>query len=135
MIRRLTIVMGMLLLASCAGGAPDTACQGTSMTETKLFFGLSIPEGGTVSERQWTAFVDKEIVPVFSEGFTVADGQGFWKDSQTALTITERSKMVIRVHGDDEASEQGITRIIDRYKAEFKQQSVMRVDAPSCVFF
>ena len=53
------------------------------MVETQLFFGMSKPKGGTVSGRDWDAFVAREVSPRFPEGFSVIDGAGFWRDGAT----------------------------------------------------
>lgn len=105
------------------------------MVETQLFFGLSKPNGGTVSERDWQAFVTAEIAPRFPEGFSVLDGAGFWRDAATKKTISEKSRLVVRLHADGAAADAAIGAIVDSYKTRFQQDAVMRVDRPVCTQF
>ncbi len=105
------------------------------MVETQLFFGMSKPKGGVVSPAQWEAFVKREVAPRFPEGFTVVEGAGFWLDGQTKRTISEKSKVILRLHGEDAASDQAITAIIDGYKTQFEEEAVLRVDRPVCAKF
>jgi hypothetical protein len=105
------------------------------MVETQLFFGLSKPNGGTVSERAWQAFVSTEIAPRFPEGFSVLDGAGFWRDAATAKTISEKSKVVVRMHAGGATADDAIGAIVAAYKTQFQQDAVMRVDRPVCAQF
>lgn len=105
------------------------------MVETQLFFGMSKPKGGPVSEREWQTFVAGEIAPRFPEGFSVLDGAGFWRDAATKKTISEKSKVVVRVHAEGAASDAAIGAIVDAYKIRFQQDAVMRVDRPVCTQF
>ena len=105
------------------------------MVETQLFFGMSKPRGGAVSTAQWNDFVKREVTPRFPEGFSVIDGAGFWLDGQTKRTISEKSKVIARMHPDDAASDQAITAIVDGYKTQFEQEAVLRVDRPVCAKF
>jgi Protein of unknown function (DUF3574) len=127
----------MLALGACASTAPerstDNTCDGNAMVETQLFFGLSRPTGGTVSENEWNEFLQSEIVPRFAEGFSVMDSTGFWLDGQSRLTIMENSKIVSRLMRPGDAAE--ITQIIDSYKSIFAQESVLRIDTAVCAKF
>jgi hypothetical protein len=108
---------------------------GDALVETQLFFGLSKPKGGVVSTRAFDAFVRAEVVPRFPEGFTVLDGAGFWRDGATQRTISEKSKVVVRLHNGDEASDQAIGAVVAAYKTTFNQEAVLRVDRPVCAQF
>jgi hypothetical protein len=103
------------------------------MTETLLYFGMSRPGGGIVSESDWNAFLQSEIVPRFAEGFSVIDSAGFWLDGQRQQTITEQSRIISRLlrPGDTE----DIPQIIAAYKTAFQQESVLRVDTQVCAAF
>lgn len=129
-----------LLLAACVGlPAPEAsapACRtGDALVETQLFFGLSKPKGGAVSAKAFDAFVTREVAPRFPEGFTVIDGAGFWRDSTSRRTISEKSKVIVRLHGGDPAADQAIGSIIESYKITFEQEAVLRVDRPVCAKF
>lgn len=134
---RIFLLLAMLVLGACASTAPersgDNTCGGNAMTETQLFFGLSRPTGGTVSESEWNAFVQSEILPRFAEGFSVMDSSGFWLDGRSRLTIMENSKIVSRLLRPGDAEE--IPQIIDSYKSKFAQESVLRIDTAVCANF
>jgi hypothetical protein len=138
MIHRSIVVALAMVCAGCASltGPPAASCKlGDALVETQLFFGLSKPKGGTVSAAQWEAFVKREVAPRFPEGFTVVDGAGFWLDGATKRTISEKSKVILRLHAEDAASDEAITAIIDGYKAKFEQEAVLRIDRPVCAKF
>ena len=62
-------VMLALLLSGCqtrhpAPTKPQPICAGGDMMmQTTLWFGLSKPDGGTVSSLDWMNFVDNEVTP------------------------------------------------------------------------
>lgn len=130
-----------LLLSACASVTPAqhggaSACRvGDALVETQLFFGLSKPKGGVVSVRAFDAFVAREVAPRFPEGFTVIDGAGFWRDGASGRTISEKSKVIVRLHGADDNADQAIDAIIGAYKTAFDQEAVLRVDRPVCARF
>jgi hypothetical protein len=105
------------------------------MVETQLFFGMSKPQGGTVSEREWQAFAAAEIAPRFPEGFSVLDGAGYWRDQASGKTISEKSKVVVRMHGGEADADAAIGAIVAAYKIRFQQDAVLRVDRPVCAQF
>jgi len=139
MLRPLAVFIALLAFSGCAGvPVPQAAhaCRlGEAMVETQLFFGMSKPDGGAVSERDWQTFVTAEIAPRFAEGFSVLDGAGFWRDAATKKTISEKSKLVVRMHADGAEADAAIRAIVDSYKARFQQDAVMRVDRPVCTQF
>ena len=126
-------------LAGCAtpqaGAQASTCAVGDAMVETQLYFGMSKPKGGTVSGRDWDAFVAREVSPRFPEGFSVIDGAGFWRDGRTQKTISEKSKVVVRLHPASADADQAIGGIVDAYKRAFDQEAVLRVDRPVCATF
>lgn len=52
-----------------SGGVPACAPSGVVYTRTTLYFGLARP-AGTISEKQWKAFVREEVTSRFPQGFT-----------------------------------------------------------------
>jgi Protein of unknown function (DUF3574) len=49
------------------------------MMEFKLYFGRSQKNGSVVTDDEWLNFCQREIDPVFSEGYTVDYGSsGYW---------------------------------------------------------
>jgi hypothetical protein len=135
----LAMALGVVGCAGGAGtpavGATPACAVGEAMAETQLYFGMSKPKGGEVSARAWEAFVAAEITPRFPEGFSVIDGAGFWRDGQTQKTISEKSKVVVRLHPRSNAADQAIAAIIEAYKTKFEQEAVLRVERPVCAQF
>jgi hypothetical protein len=137
--------MGRLLAVALASGltgcvtpqpgAPSACAVGDAMVETQLFLGMSKPKGGTVSGRDWEAFVAREVSPRFPEGFSVIDGAGFWRDGASQKTISEKSKVVVRLHPASAEADQAIGAIVDAYKTKFEQEAVLRIDRGVCAKF
>lgn len=101
----------------------------------EIYFGLSRPDGTTITETDWDNFVNEEIVPRFPEGFTIVDSKGYWHDYSTNVTISENSKIVIIYGGFSEEDIQKIIDLKNIYKEEFEQDSVMLVVSSSFVSF
>lgn len=114
----------VIVLGACAG-APGSS----SLLRTELFFGLNKPDGDTVSTREWQAFVDTCITRVFPAGCTIADAAGWWR-SEAGTPEKERSKILILIHADDNATDSRVEYVRRAYKAAFRQESVLRVTIP-----
>lgn len=134
--RHAAVLSMALLLGACQAAQNSTinCSTGDRMIETQLFFGLS-KRNGEVTPVEWRDFLNREVVPRFAEGFTVVDAQGFWLNSELKRTISEKSKVLLRVHPGGAAHDKAIGEIIDAYKVRFAQESVLRVDQPACVVF
>lgn len=103
-----------------------TALPGQEMLKTELFFGRGIPGGGLVSETEWQAFLEKEVTPRFPDGLSAFEVQGQWRDVQGKV-VREPSKMLVLIHEDSPAKRKSLEEVIAAYKAQFKQESVMRL--------
>lgn len=99
-----------------------------------VYFGRNIGAVEGVSEKDWRSFLKASVTPKFPKGLTVVDGLGQYEDDKNNL-IRERSKILILVHPIDEKSRNKVKGLIDRYKAQFKQESVLWVEASSRVNF
>ena len=115
------------------------ACSGDQFGEpfarTELFFGLSRPSGQPIRNREFNRFVDAEVTPRFSEGLTVLEADGQFKDS-TGNIVEEESRVLVLLYPPGEpALSKEIEEIREDYKEQFDQESVLRVDAASCVSF
>lgn len=143
-------VLLTLLLAGCHSPPPPTTpsalqlapstrpvpiCAGGEvMMQTTLWFGLSKPKGGSVSSQDWMRFIDKEVTPRFKSGLSVYDAQGQWL-SENGQLAREKSKALVLIYNFDSDSNSRVEALREQYKKEFGQESVMRVDSPSCVSF
>jgi Protein of unknown function (DUF3574) len=149
--RRLVValVLASPLMHACALEPADTAAlkdgassrgsfckrelNGELWARTELLFGLNRP-GGTISQEQFENFLDHQVTPRFPDGLTVISGRGQFKGA-SGLTEKEGSKLLILLYPYSRASSRKVERIREDYKRLFEQQSVLRVDAQSCVSF
>lgn len=110
-----------------------TSCA--SYQRTDLYFGRDIPGGGQVSEAQWKGFSDSVISTYFPEGYTEANADGRWKDTDTKVTITEPTKVVTFYGKSGKQRNAALDSISRQYLHRFKQQSVLRSDQKCKVIF
>jgi hypothetical protein len=108
----------LLMLSSCA----------TTM-RTDLYFGLSIPGGGKVSQEQWQRFSDSIVSPRFPEGYTEGDVAGKWRDTESHITITEHTKVLTFIGKKSKTRQMNLDSLIHIYKRQYQQQAVLRTDA------
>ncbi|MFJ6898453.1 DUF3574 domain-containing protein [Streptomyces hokutonensis] len=135
--RAVLAIAGLLLAAaaptayaSLDTGTAPAPTRGTPYVETQLFFGTERPDGGpAVTDRQFMAFVDKEVTPDFPDGLTVQSGRGQWRDANGRIE-KERSYEVILLYPVTAAgaSDRKIEEIRRAYEKAFAQESVGRVD-------
>jgi hypothetical protein len=95
------------------------------MVEDTLYFGLSTPHG-KVTPAQWESFLAKDVTPLFPDGLTVWDAKGQWKNAKGVIG-KEPAKVLLLVHPAGDQADKAIQEIIDDYKKEFDQESVMRI--------
>jgi uncharacterized protein DUF3574 len=113
----------------------DAPVSGEPFAHTELFFGLSKPDGSTISEFQFRRFLRETVTPLFPDGLTVLSGLGQFKGSSGRI-IREGARLVILLYPLDAAdASQNIDAIREDYKEEFNQQSVLRTDSIDCVSF
>jgi hypothetical protein len=114
---------------------PEAARSGAlAFVRTELFFGTAKPDG-VVTEEQFRRFVDKEVTRRFPDGLTVLTGDGQFRGDDDVI-IKEQSFVLILLYPYESLSRsrQRIEAIRDLYKAQFDQQSVLRVDDPYIVW-
>ena len=118
------------------GSDPAAACRAgaSAYARLELLFGLGKQGGGEVSEEEWRAFLETEVTPRFPDGLTVVAAYGQWR-SRSGEVAREPSRVLVIWYRREAASEAGIEAIRQAYKAQFSQESVMRVDGISCVSF
>ncbi len=139
MIKILFVVVVAVLMSGCATtkesiyrtSVEDQAITGntdTSKQETidnnyrvRLFFGLSLPNGGAVSLYDWETFQNKKIAQAF-EGYNIVDSTGFYKGKP------ERSKIVTFIVKQKDVLK--LKELAKSYAQQFQQESVMMVVVP-----
>lgn len=137
----LTVALAVML-AGCQAPRPPApptrpvpvCAGGEMMMQTTLWFGLSKPQGGTVSASDWQQFLDQEVTPRFKAGLSVYDANGQWLEKSGRLA-REPSKALLLIHGTERSVNDDIEALRTLYRQRFGQESVMRVDAPVCVGF
>ena len=128
------LVVILALLAGCAT-PPQNYCardERRSISEL-IYFGTEKP-GGVVSAEEWSAFLGEVVTPRFPEGLTTWRAAGQWRANDGSLT-REDSHVLNLIHANDRASDASIRAIVAEYKTRFKQEAVLRVQAPVCVSF
>ncbi|WP_405529645.1 DUF3574 domain-containing protein [Streptomyces avidinii] len=129
-------VGGGVLMALLGAGIPALVGAalhpdvGEPYAETRLYFGTQRADGrGTVEEREFMRFLDREITPAFPEGLTLHDGYGQWR-GQDGKIVRETSYEVVLLYPEKEAGERStrIERIRQAYEDQYQQDSVGRSD-------
>ena len=87
----------------------------------RLFFGLSMPDGGAVSLNDWQKFERGTIAKTF-DGFNVVSSTGYYKGK------AERSKIVTLIVEEKDVGK--AKHLAKLYATRFKQESVMMVKVP-----
>jgi hypothetical protein len=86
-----------------------------------------------VEAPEWRDFLAREVTPRFPDGFTVLDAQGQWRAPGGSI-MREGSHVLIIIVPDARAAA-GIEAVRAAYKTRFRQQSVLRTEAPLCAGF
>jgi hypothetical protein len=129
--------------ASCAGGgtratpAPVVSTVGvadTAWVSDALYFGLSKPAGGVVTDAEWEAFLRDVVTPRFPDGLTVWTARGQWRGADGAVA-REESRVVQLLHRPSAAADSSIVAIVAEYRSRFAQEAVMRVRSRAEVTF
>lgn len=101
---------------------------------TELSFGVAPLEaeglGLSAAEGTWRTFLDEEVTPRFSDGFTVLDGHGQRRENAGAPVERERIKVLVIVHPDTGQNRAGIEALRAAYRARTGEKSVTAVESP-----
>jgi len=128
-VSRRLLVIAIASTLFCAAGCEtwtNTGAGNGSLIKTELYFGLSKPDGGIVSEAEWEGFVDEYITPRFKEGLTIVDADRQWMEENGEL-IKEGTKIAILFHHNSGDKKADIEYIRDKYKELFDQEAVIKV--------
>jgi hypothetical protein len=88
-----------------------------------------------VSDANFGRFLAAEVTPRFPDGFTVLDARGQWRNPGGQKITRERSKVLMIAMPPAADNDERLQRIIEAYKARFKQHSVGLIVRPACVSF
>ncbi len=131
--KRILLLTGVLLILSSACAPRATIQSQPALVEDTLYFGLDKPQG-SVSDAEWNQFLSEEVTPRFPDGLTVWDAKGQWKEPNGKIS-KEPTKVLLLVHPDSLAEDKAIQTIIELYKKNFDQESVMKVRTAADVSF
>ena len=109
----------------------DCGATSASQLRTTLYFGRTRPRG-SVSELEWQMFLRDEVTQRFPEGLTVWEAEGQWRTGAGTIDH-EQSKVLLLVHPDSPAARQSVQAVIEAYRKNFEQQSVLWESARVCV--
>jgi Protein of unknown function (DUF3574) len=132
-------ILGVLLSGCAAGPArtlspPGQLPVGETLTRSELLFGRSRPDGRTVTDTEWAAFVDEEVTPRFPDGLTILDATGQYRD-RSGRIVQEATKILLIVHPADPRSRAALEEIRALYRKRFDQESVLLLSSPARVSF
>lgn len=119
---RVAVAVFSLWLSACATVAPRIEPGALS---DRIFCGLSIPGGGTVTQQDIDAFVNEVVEPRFPQGFTMWRAQGRWRGGSEEVMVIEI------IHSYDVKHDDAVREIAEEYQRRFRQEAVMRVMMPS----
>ena len=104
------------------------------MVRDVVYFGRNRPDGGTVSDAEWEAYLDSVVTPRFPAGFTVVEAEGHWR-GESGVVERERTEVLTLLHSGDAASRNDVAGIAAEYKRRFGQEAVLRERSAACVAF
>lgn len=114
----------------CTSTSAPRALFSSDVVE-RLYFGRSIRDGDTVTELSWAAFMQQSIIPRFPNGFTVWQAEGRWQGADK-VPVREQTFIVEIIHPAESGNaDTAIKQIIDEYKRQFRQESVLHVITPA----
>ena len=104
------------------------------MVRDVIYFGRSRPDGGTIADAEWQAFLDSIVTPRFPAGYTVVSAAGQWR-GESGVVVRERAEVLTLLHGGDEPSRQAVGEITGEYRRRFSQEAVLRERVQTCARF
>lgn len=133
-VRLIAALVLALSVGACASG-PELKCQrGEKLAVIdSLYFGTAMRDGAVTPE-QWKEFVSRVVTPRFPQGLTSWEATGQWQ-AASGVVDQESAHILQIAHAYTRSSETAIVEIIRSYKAEFRQEAVLRVRALGCTSF
>ena len=119
---RVAVAVLSLWLSACATVPPRVE---PGVLSDRIFCGLSIPGGGTVSQQELDAFILEIVEPRFPQGFTMWRAQGRWRGGAEEVMVIEI------LHSYEARHEEAVAEIADEYRRRFRQEAVLRVMMPA----
>jgi Protein of unknown function (DUF3574) len=140
-----TIGLILALLAGCQASSVPGHCpcemqhtdaKADSWLRAELYFGLSIPIGGVITDAQWRNFLDTSVTPRFPDGFTVVEAQGRYRGDDHIIHSEPTRMLIILYPAAEKANaNQRIEQLCKEYIVRFHQESVLRDDVACAATF
>ena len=126
------------MLSACTPPVTQTAASACEAPlkpalQVDLYFGLAV-KGREISGAEWAAFLNEEVTPRFPDGLSVIDVAGQYRNPAGHIS-RERSKLLVVVVVDAPAHRPKVQAIVDAYRSQFDQLSVLRVEHAICAAF
>ncbi|HWA17173.1 MAG TPA: DUF3574 domain-containing protein [Gemmatimonadales bacterium] len=130
-----------VLLAACGptavAPAPAPVACGAgqqAMVRDALFFGQSIPGGGTVADSAWEAFLAESVTPAFPSGFTILSAVGQWREDSGHI-VREPTRILVLLHPPSAGTDSTLRGIKAEYIQRFRQEAVLWERTGACISF
>ena len=130
-----TLLIALGLTAPAHAALDCAALRGEPAILVQLFFGRSVKGRVPVTDGEWQGFVRRVLTPAFSDGFTVVDARGQWRNPEEKRVIGERTKLVLISAPSAPATMEKVEHVIGEWKRRFRQLSVGSVVSESCAAF
>jgi len=124
-----------LALLGLYGCGLQPACRpGEQATRLEsLYFGRHAPDG-EVRQEQWDAFLAQTVTPNFPQGLTSWQAYGQWRAAD-GTAIRENTWVLQLALAEADGQDGRVAEIIQRYRADFKQEAVLRIRQSACASF
>ena len=123
-----------IAVSACSAlGEPHCAGHEQSAVQDSLYFGTERAIGVVTSE-EWSKFLEVAVTPRFPQGLTVSLASGQWRGADGSI-VRESTYVLHLLHANDARSEASVAAIVAAYKAQFRQEAVLRVRAKACISF
>jgi hypothetical protein len=140
--RRTSLALALALLLS-AGSLPGASADGDKITlirerivrhgavsvADRLYCGMSVADGGVISDAQVEAFITEVVEPRFPDGFTIWRARGAWLGAREDTVIIEIG------HAGDAEAMRRVGEIGAEYVRRFRQMAVLRMTLPARIEF
>jgi hypothetical protein len=108
--------------------APKTVAPTKVWIKSEIYFGRNLPDGRTVTEAEWKAFLDNQITPLFPKGLTVLEAYGQMEVGQHKIE-KQATFVLLIVHPDDPAQEARLAELVKLYRETFGKVGIMRLNS------
>jgi hypothetical protein len=137
-VRTTVLAAALLALSACTPPAPRTTGPACTVPlkpalQVDLYFGLAIG-GRQIGEAEWAAFLNAEVTPRFPDGLSVVDVAGQYRNP-AGYIARERSKLLVIIVLDAPGHLPKVQAIVDAYRKQFNQLSVLHVERAVCAAF